>query len=73
VKKVLNKVLLEEELKNGMYKLSFICKKLGLTRAGFDKKRKGKIPFRVTEICTLAELYNWNADKVWKIFFNKKF
>lgn len=50
------KQLLDEWIGNSGLKISFIADKLGLSRAGFDMKRNGEIPFRKAEIYVLCDL-----------------
>lgn len=59
--------LLDEYIDKSGYKVSFIVDQLGVSRAAFDKKRKGFIPFRKSEayvLCDLLKLPNDVADKI---------
>ena len=38
------------------YKISFICSQLGISRQAFDKKRRGLVAFRQSEIYVLCDL-----------------
>lgn len=53
--------------KSGM-KVGRIVAELGISRQGFDKKRKGKIAFRASEVFVLCTLLNIPDDERQKIF-----
>lgn len=69
---MLNTQLLDERIENSGLKVGYIVEKLGLSRNGFDKKRKGKTPFRVAEIYVISDLLNLSDDDERKIFFAEK-
>lgn len=53
-------------------KIGFICDKLGLSRQGFEKKRKGLTPFKASEVYVLCDLLRIYQDEVkHKIFYPK--
>ena len=69
---MVNTQLLDEKIvSSGLY-LKFIIEKLGLSRNGFDKKRKGKTPFRTAEIYVLCDLLNLSEEDRQDIFFAPK-
>lgn len=51
-----NTQLLDEKIEESGLKLGFIVDTLGLSRQGFDKKRKGITPFKAPEIYVLCDL-----------------
>lgn len=53
---MVNTQLLDEYIENSGLKVGFIVEKLGISRQGFDKKRKGITPFRASEIYVLCDL-----------------
>ena len=69
---MLNTQLLDDRIKSSGFKVNFIVEKLGLSRNGFDKKRKGKTPFRVAEIYVLRDLLNLSNEEEQEIFFADK-
>ena len=66
---MLNTQLLDDRIKQSGFKISFIVEKLGLSRNGFDKKRKGKTPFRIAEVYVLKDLLKLSDDEEQAIFF----
>lgn len=54
----MNDILFREKVRESGYKYSFISEKLGISVEGLIKKRKGKIPYKVSEINTITELLN---------------
>lgn len=69
---MVNTQLLDKRIEESGLKVGFIIEKLGLSRNGFDKKRKGKTPFRVAEMYVLGDLLKLSdADKS-MIFFADK-
>lgn len=66
---MVNTQLLDEKIgESGLY-IKFIIDKLGISRCGFDKKRKGKTPFRKSEIYVLCDLLHLSAEEE-KVIFN---
>lgn len=63
--------LLEEKLDNSIYKIEYIVKELGISRQAFDKKRKGKVAFRASEVYVLCDLLNINTEERNNIFCPK--
>jgi hypothetical protein len=66
---MLNTQLLDDRIENSGLKIGFIVEKLGLSRNGFDKKRKGKTPFRTAEIYVICDLLKLSEDDKTNIFF----
>lgn len=65
----IDRELLESYIdKNGLKK-TFIVEKLGISRAAFDKKVKGVIPFRASEIYVIKDLCKIGEDDTAKIFY----
>ena len=56
--------LLDEYIQKSGLKIGYIVGSLGISRQAFDKKKKGKISFRVPEVYVLCRLLNIpEADK----------
>lgn len=70
---VLNRQLLEDKLLESGYKMSFISEKLGISPQAFIKKRNGELPFKISDVETLLNLCNWDAETIYSIFFAQKF
>lgn len=67
---MVNTQLLDERIDSSGLKIAKICENLGLSRNGFDKKRKGKTAFRGSEIYALCVMLNIADDKEkTKIFY----
>jgi len=64
-----NTQLLDERIEQSGLKVGFITEKLGLSRNGFDKKKKGKTPFRAAEIYVLCDLLKLSDEDKQDIFF----
>jgi len=69
---MINTLLLDSKIKKSGLKVSFLVQKLGLSRNGFDKKKKGKTPFRVAEIYVLSDLLNLSETDQKEIFFTEE-
>lgn len=69
---MVNTPLLDEKIAQSGLRVGFIIEKLGLSRNGFDKKKKGKTPFRVAEIYVLCDLLKLSEDDKSSIFFPEK-
>ena len=62
-------VLLDEAIANSGLKTSFIVDTLGISRQAFDKKRKGILSFRKSEVFVLCQLLQISdADSKKRIF-----
>lgn len=62
--------LLDIYIDNSGLKIGFIADQLGLSRAGFDKKRSGMIPFRKSEVYVLCDILNIKDESDKKKIFN---
>lgn len=60
--------LLDQAIKDSGLKTGFITEKLGISRQGFDKKRKGQISFRASEVYVLCDLLRLTEEAKSKIF-----
>lgn len=69
---MVNTQLLDDKIDKSGLRIGFIIEKLGLSRNGFDKKRKGKTPFRVAEIYVLSDLLKLSEADQEEIFFSKQ-
>ena len=69
---MVNTQLLDSKIDNSGFRVSHIIENLGLSRNGFDKKRKGKIPFKKPEIYVLCDLLHLTEDEKQSIFFADK-
>lgn len=69
---MINTQLLDEKIDSSGLKVGFIVDTLGLSRNGFDKKRKGVTPFRVAEIYVLCDMLKISEKEKSKIFFADK-
>lgn len=69
---MLNTQLLDDRIEKSGFKVGYLVEKLGLSRNGFDKKRKGKTPFRAAEIYVLCDLLKITDEEKGNIFFADK-
>lgn len=69
---MINTQLLDKKIEDSGLKLGFIVDKVGLSRNGFDKKRKGINPFRIAEIYVLCDLLSLSDEDKSAIFFADK-
>lgn len=61
---------LDKKIKDSGIKIDFIIDKLGLSRQGFYKKRKGLTPFKAAEVYVLCDILDIsNDDEKSKIFY----
>lgn len=65
---MVNTQLLDEAITKSGLRIGYIVNTLGLSRQGFDKKRKGITPFRVSEIYVLCDICHINDEDKTKIF-----
>lgn len=61
--------LLEKAITDSGLKVGFIVNTLGISRAAFDKKRKGRNAFRLSEVYVLCDLLKITDDAKQQIFF----
>lgn len=66
---MVNTQLLDSKIDSSGFKVGYIVDSLGLSRNGFDKKRKGKIQFKKPEIYVLCDLLHLTEDEKQSIFF----
>ena len=66
---MVNTQLLDSRIEQSGLRIGYIVEQLGLSRNGFDKKRKGKTPFRTAEIYVLTDLLKLTDDDKANIFF----
>jgi len=66
---MLNAQLLDDRIEKSGLKIGFIVDTLGISRNAFDKKRKGKTPFRTAEIYVLSDLLKLSDADRTGIFF----
>lgn len=64
--------LFDKKIEESGLKIGYIVEKLGLSRNGFDLKRKGKTPFRAAEIYVLCDLLNLTEPEKTQIFYADK-
>ena len=64
----MNDILFKQKVQDSGLKYQFISEKLGISSEGLIKKRKGIIPFKVSEINILTDLLHLNADERDDIF-----
>ena len=64
--------LLDDYIEKSGLRIAYICEQLGISRQSFNKKRKGMIAFRQSEIYVVCDLLRITdvADKT-KIFFTQ--
>jgi len=60
--------LLEKYIEDSGLRTGFIINKLGISRQAFDKKRKGQISFRASEVYVLCSLLRIPDSEQPKIF-----
>lgn len=68
---MVNTQLLDYYIDKSGLKISFIVENLGISRQAFDKKRKGQIPFRTSEVYVICDLLRIIGDDKQKIFYPK--
>lgn len=66
-----NTELLNCEIAKSGMTITFIAKKMGLTRAGFHKKLYNKTEFKASEIIILQKLLRLSNERRDEIFFAK--
>ena len=66
---MVNTQLLDEKINSSGLKINYICEKLGISRQGFDKKKKNQIAFRCAEIYVLCDLLRISNDQEKKSIF----
>ena len=61
-------VLLDKYIEDSGLKVGYITDSLGISRQAFDKKRKGKVAFRASEVFVLCALLKIPDAEKPKIF-----
>ena len=64
----MNDLLFREKVKGSGYKWKYISEKLGVSPSALIKKRKGAIPYKVTEINLLVDMLGLTAIERDSIF-----
>ncbi len=64
----MNDALFRSKVAEQGIKYKYICETLGISASALDKKRKGKIPYKVKEINGLVRLLHLNAKDRDEIF-----
>ena len=68
--KILDAELFDKYLDASGYKIGYIVDSLGISRQAFDKKRKGFVAFRTSEVYVLCDLLNITDEELKnKIFY----
>ena len=66
---MINTQLLDAKIEASGLKIGYIIEKLGLSRNGFDKKRKGINTYRVSEVYVLKDLLKLTDEDEVIIFY----
>lgn len=66
---MVNTQLLDDKIKSSGLRVGYITETVGLSRNGFDKKRKNKTPFRTAEIYVISDLLKLTSKEKEDIFF----
>ena len=66
---MVNTDLLDKRIEESGLKISFLIEKLGLSRNGFDKKRRGINQFRVAEVYVICDLLKLSDEDRNSIFY----
>lgn len=64
--------LLKKKISESGLSVSFIAKKLGISREGLYKKINGTTEFKASEIFAITDLLRLDSDSREDIFFNQK-
>lgn len=64
--------LLKKKISESGLPVSFIAKKLGISREGLYKKINGTTEFKASEILAITDLLRLDSDSREDIFFNQK-
>lgn len=59
----MNDLMFEQKVQENGLKFKFLAHKIGITEFGLIKKRKGQIPWKVSEINTLSELLHLTENE----------
>ena len=66
---MVNTQLLDAKIDRSGLRIGHIVETIGISRQGFDKKRKGKNRFRKSEIYVLCDLLHLTGEDKNAIFF----
>lgn len=69
---MVNTQLLDKKIEESGLRIGYLVEKLGLSRAGFDKKRKGITPFRVAEMYVISDLLKLSDAEKDALFYAKE-
>lgn len=61
--------MLESAIDRSGMRVAFLCDQLGISRQAFQKKREGKVPFRLSEVYVLCDLLRLDDHQKDAIFF----
>lgn len=67
--KVVNEMMLRETIKERGCTITFLARKLGISREGFYKKLSGKSEYKASEIFEMQKVLNLTDEKRDQIFF----
>lgn len=62
-------VLLKQRIEDSGISVTFIAKKVGISRESLHNKLCGKTEFKVSEVSALTKLLSLSTEDVEKIFF----
>lgn len=68
---MINKVLLKEAIKERGISITFLAKKIGISREGFYKKMNGTTEYKVSEVSKIKKILNLTDKDIDEIFFDK--
>lgn len=63
--------LLEKKISDSIVTIADLVNALGISRQAFDKKRKGIVAFRASEVYVLCDMLHINEEERIKIFYPK--
>ena len=61
-------ILLDNYIKKSGLRIGYICKRLGISRQGFNYKRRGRSPFKASEVYVLVDLLKISDEDMAYIF-----
>ena len=64
----MNDLLFREKVKSSGYKWKYISEKLGVSESALIKKRKGMIPYKVSEVNLVVDILGLTANERDDIF-----
>lgn len=63
--------LLEKKISDSIVSVADLVDNLGISRQALDKKRKGIVAFRASEVYVICDMLHINEDERLKIFYPK--